>query len=132
MTSARVSAQVSMGTGPPWAEGFPGQPVPAGCSADPAEESSSEVTQFGPAAAEEEDLESFLSSSAEAENQLQYRRLQMKPCSLRFRDERDELEVRAVPLKVRKYYREASKSLRSPWSLRPLSEEVLEVATKEK
>ena len=86
-----------MGTGPPWVDGFSGgQTGPASCSADPADETTSEMTQFGPAAAEEEDLESFLSSSAEAENQLQSRRLQMKPCSLRFRDERDELEVLTV------------------------------------
>ncbi|XP_043207445.1 adenylyl cyclase 78C-like [Amphibalanus amphitrite] len=84
---------VSMGTGPPWVEGFSGPPGPSGCAADPADEATSEVTQFGTTAGDEdEDLESFLSSSAEAENQLQYRRLQMKSCSLRFRDERDEVE----------------------------------------
>ena len=86
-----------MGTAPPWVEGFSGPAAPVGCGADSTDEVASEVTQFATSAgAEDEDLESFLSSSAEAENQLQYRRLQMKSCSLRFRDERDELEVRTL------------------------------------
>ncbi|XP_037078791.1 adenylate cyclase type 8-like [Pollicipes pollicipes] len=78
---------VSMGAGRPWVDGL--APGPA---ASYAEEERTEPGHSGAGSGQQDDLESFLSSSAEAENHLQHRRLQMKPCTLRFRDECDECE----------------------------------------